>query len=199
MRVFKYYIYVFLTITMVLFSYSSVIAQNPVEISVFSESTSVPFSGISLKPFHPGVQVGMDVPWRETNRHKTFLSINLRYIFHKNLYQAIALNLELGYDYKIDFGANVKTGVGIGYLHSFNVKERYRLENGSYTKQRDMGRSRFTPSLSFGLGYRFNPNSFDTTEVFAKQQYWLELPYSPGFIPLMSHANTMIGAKFHPN
>lgn len=171
--------------------------QNPVEISVLNESTSVPFSGVSLKPFHPGVQIGTDIPWQETDRHKTFLSINLRYIFHKNLYRAIAINLALGYDYKIDFGANLKTGVGIGYMHTFNVKEAYQLENGSFVESPSRGNSRFTPSLSFGLGYRFNPDDFETTEVFLKQQYWLEIPYSPGFIPLMSHTNTMIGAKFH--
>ena len=171
-------------------------AQNPVEISVFNESTSVPFSGISLKPLHPGVQIGAEIPWHETNHYRTFLSINLRYIFHKNLYRAIAINLELGYDYKIDFGATLKTGIGVGYLHSFNVKEKYRFEAGSYSKKADTGNSRFTPLISFGLGYRFNPDNFNSTELFAKQQYWLELPYSPGFIPLMSHANTMVGAKF---
>ena len=172
-------------------------AQHPIEIAIFNESTSVPFSGLALKPLHPGIQIGTDIPWKESQYHKTYLSINVRYIFHKHLYKAIAINLALGYDYKMDYGANLKTGVGIGYMHTFGVREEYRFKNGNYDKRSDTGNSRFTPSLSFGLGYRFNPNDFGSPEIFAKQQYWLELPYSPGFIPLMSHANTMMGAKFY--
>lgn len=173
------------------------IAQNPIEISVFNESTSIPFSGFSLKPWHPGFQIGTNIPWKESQNYKTYFSINLRYIFHKNLYQAIGINFELGYDYKIDFGMNLKTGVGVGYLHTFSVKEEYLFKNGDYAKKTDMGNSRFTPSLFFGLGYRFAPNDFDYAEIYAKQQYWLEMPYSRGFIPLMSHSNSAIGIKLN--
>lgn len=177
--------------------FRKVYSQKPIEIAVFNESTSVPFSGVAMRPLHPGVQVGTDIPWHESEHHKTFLSINLRYIFHKNLYRAIAINLELGYDYKADFGLNLKTGVGVGYMHTFGVMEEYRFQNGTYAQKPDRGNSRFTPSLSLGFGYRFDPNDFRSDEIFAKQQYWLELPYSPGFISLMSHANTMLGAKFY--
>ncbi len=172
-------------------------AQNPVEISVFNESTGVPFSGLSLKPLHPGVQIGTDVSWHESQHHKTYLSINLRYIFHRHLYRAIGINLELGYDYRTDFGMNLKTGIGVGYLHTFNVKEEYQFRKEAYAKKPDKGNSRFTPSVSFGFGYLFDRKAFDSTEIFAKQQYWLELPYSPGFIPLMSHANSILGIKFN--
>jgi hypothetical protein len=29
-------------------------------------------------------------------------------------------------------------------------------------------------------------------------QSWLEYPYSPGFIPLMSHTSLQVGTKFYP-
>lgn len=186
-----------LLIFLVLFSIHKGIAQNPFEVAIFNESTSVPFSGLILKPLNPGIQVGTDIPWNESEHHKTYLSVSLRYIFHKNLYKAIAINLEFGYDYKVEFGMNLKTAVGVGYMHTFNVKEKYSYKNEKYSKAKDLGYSRFTPSFSLGLGYRFDPDKFSSDEIFIKQQYWLELPYSPGFIPLMSHANSMVGAKFH--
>lgn len=192
----KTYFSGFILCLLIFFSVDKVLAQRAFEIAVFNESTSVPFSGVALRPLHPGVQIGTDIPWHESKNHKTYISLNLRYIFHKNLFRALSINLELGYDFKANFGMNLKTSVGVGYMHSFNVNKEYLFKNGRYTENKDRGNSRFVPSFSYGLGYRFKPDTFHSNEIFAKQQYWLEMPYSPGFIPLMSHANTMLGGKF---
>lgn len=178
-----------------LFHYGT--AQNPVTIAVFNESTSMPLSSPRVRTFHPGILLGSDIAWHETQRNKTYFSINLSYIFHKNLFKAIAIGFNIGYDYKMQYGGSLKTGIGVGYMHTFSVREKYILKNREYRLKKDMGHSRFTTSFSLGIGQRFNPNNFESTELFLKQQYWLELPYSPGFIPIMSHSNTLLGAKFY--
>ncbi|MEW2923297.1 hypothetical protein AB1A65_17640 [Muricauda sp. ANG21] len=168
------------------------------EVSIFNESTALPFSGFDFKPLHPGVQMGMETPLKTTPDHKTFISMNIAFTFHKELFQAVSLNLTLGHDIKMDMGVSLKGGLGVGYTHTFNVNEAYRFSHGEYRKTNDSGNSRFTPSISLGLGYRFDPNDFESTEVFIQRQYWLEIPYSPGFIPLMSHTNSSIGLKLYP-
>ncbi|WP_318312745.1 hypothetical protein [Flagellimonas crocea] len=174
-------------------------AQNPMSITLLNESTSIPPSISKINPWHPGLEVGTDVTLHENRHHKTYFSLSIRYIFHKNLYQAIALNVGFGYDYKMEYGGNLKTGASLGYMHTFSTEEEYRLVNGKYQPNRDKGNSRFISSLSFGLGHRFDPNNFESTEVFLKQQYWVEFPYSPGFIPIMSHSTSMLGTKFYHN
>lgn len=170
-------------------------AQQPITISVFNESTSMPFSIPRFNPLHPGIKIGTEFPVYENHSNKTFFSINLRYIFHKNLYKAIVVSFEVGYDHKINYGGNLKAGAGIGYMHSFGVRDEYRFNDNGYKLNRDKGNSRFLSSISLGLGHRFNPNDFDSDEVFFLQEYWLEIPYSPGFIPIMSHSNSLLGAK----
>jgi hypothetical protein len=173
-----------------------VMAQSPVTVAVFNESTSMPLSPPKIGPFHPGVLTGSDITLYESDRNKNYVSINISYTFHKKLYQAITIGLNLGYDYKMAYGGSLKTGIGIGYMHTFPVREIYSFQSTEYGLKKAKGNSRFIPSVSFGIGQRFSPNDFKSSELFVQQQYWLEIPYSPGFIPIMSHANTMLGAKF---
>ena len=119
-------------------------------------------------------------------------------MFHNNLFQGIYANLELGFDYKFDFGLNIKSSLGIGYLHTFTTQQEFRFENGAYVAKADRGNARIMPSFSLGMGYRLKPSDSQSTEIFVMYQSWLEFPYSPGFIPLMSHNSFHIGSKFYP-
>ena len=170
-------------------------SKSNFKISVFNESTSIPFTRAWSTPIHPGVQVGTDLPWREGRHFQLYPSISVGYLFHRDLYQAVYVNVELGYDYRFDFGLNLKSAFGLGYMHSFTTRTEYQLEDGSYQPAPDRGNARVMPSLSLGMGYRFKPSDPLSPEIFTMYQAWLEYPYSPGFIPLMTHTNLHLGIK----
>ena len=170
----------------------------PVKISVFNQGTNIPFTRMFTTPIHPGIQVGTEVWAKETQRMRLYPSINIGYLFHNNLYQAFYANIELGYDYKFDFGLNIKSAIGIGYMHTFRTKEEYQFDNGQFVNGQQKGNSRVMPSLTLGLGYRLEPDNFRSTEIFTQYQSWIQYPFSPGFIPIMAHTNLHLGAKFYP-
>lgn len=170
----------------------------PLKISLFNESTSMPFTRLFPTPVHPGVEVGTERTWKESSRFRFNPSVSLGYLFHGHLYQAIYLSGALGIDYKLKFGLNLKTGLGVGYMHTFTVQQEYQFDKGSYKKGRDHGNARVIPSLSLGIGYRLKPKVSPSPEFFVLYQTWVEYPYSPGFIPLMAHTNMMIGYTFFP-
>ncbi|QSE97843.1 hypothetical protein [Fulvivirga lutea] len=177
---------------------SNAYGQMPVKVSLFSEATSVPFDKVITTPIHPGVQLGTDFHWKESKHIKLFPSVNIGYMFHNKLFQGVYINGELGLDYKFSFGLNIKTALGIGYLHTFTTQQEFQFENGRYVSKRDRGNARIMPSFSVGVGYNLKKNESRSAEIFILHQTWLEYPYSPGFIPLMAHTNFHVGSKFYP-
>lgn len=169
---------------------------TPVTISVFNEATAIPFTRFITTPVHPGVQAGSGFSYRERKHTHLFHTFNIGYVFHNKLYHGFFITTELGYDYKFNFGLNLKTSLGIGYLHSFSTQKEYQFKNGSYKSGRDRGNSRVLLSLGTGLGYRLQKNNRYSPEIFMIYQGWAEYPYSPGFIPVMTHTNLQLGTKF---
>lgn len=80
-------------------------------------------------------------------------------------------------------------------MHIFNVSEEFTFSEGAYEKNTDVGNSRLYPSLSFDMGYYLKKESKMSPKIFLRYQSWVEYPYSPGFIPAMTHINLHIGAK----
>lgn len=171
----------------------------PVRVLVGNEATALPYSSFWSNPVHPSFQLGTEIRYNNHQFHYWYQTINAGFIYHENLYQGAYLNTELGYDYRLGFGLNLKGLVGVGYLHTFAANEEYQFEDGEYLNGKDSGNSRVMPSLSMGLGYRINRRESNPLELMLLYQSRLEFPYSPGFISLMPHTNLSMGVKFYIN
>lgn len=176
----------------------TVLAQPAVTVAVFNESTSIPYTQFFTTPVHPGVQLGAEIPWREGRRFILTPALNIGYMFHQKLFQGLYVNLEMGVDLKTGFGLHLKGKFGLGYLHTFTTGQEYQFRDGSYVSRSDHGNGRLMPSLSIGLGYDLQRDEGKGTEIFMLYRSWLEYPYSPGFIPLMTHTDMSLGFRFHP-
>jgi hypothetical protein len=169
----------------------------PIRIGIGNETTSIPYTVFFPAPVHPVVQLGTEFAYQDTTHSYLYQTANVGYIYHKYLYQGIYLGTELGYDYRFHFGLNLKALFGLAFLHAFAVQDEYQFENGEYALQQDWGNARLMPSLTLGLGYRLHPAVKASPEIFLLYQSWVEYPYSPGFIPLMTHTNLMLGMKLY--
>jgi hypothetical protein len=168
----------------------------PIHVSVFNEATAIPFSKFFTLPIHPGLQVGTEFNYKATAHSRLFQTANLSYFYHAQLNQGIALSSELGYEYRLRMGLAFSGLVGIGYLHTLATTKEYVLQNGQYTEKSDRGNARLYPSLSLDLGYYLRKDDARSPKIFLRYQAWAEYPYSPGFIPVMTHINLHVGAKF---
>lgn len=169
----------------------------PIRILSGSEATAIPFNKFWTRPFHPIVQLGTEFRYNTHNHHYLYQTVNVGYMYHEHLYQGAYLNSELGYDYRMVFGLSLKALFGVGYLHTFSTEEEYQFEDGQYSIGKDFGNSRVMPSLSIGLGFRTNSKNANSPEIMLLYRSWVEFPYSPGFISLMSHTDLSIGIKFY--
>jgi hypothetical protein len=188
----------FILIILALILVKSGKAQQPVTVSFFNEATSIPYTRFISTPVHPGIQAGTEFGWREGKHVALYPTINLGYMFHRNLFQGIYVNVELAFDVKTGIGLNFKSRLGLGYLHTFTTRQEFQFSDGQYVSKPDKGNPRLMPSLTLGLGYNLRRGNDESPEIFVLYKSWIEYPYSPGFIPLMSHADLHLGVKIYP-
>lgn len=169
---------------------------RPVSVSLINESTAIPFTRFITTPIHPGIQGGTEFNYRERESSRIFQTVNLNYFYHNHLAQGIGLNTEFGYEYRLKSGFAFASLLGLGYLHTFATAEEYDLKDGTYNNEADNGNARIVPSLSLQTGYFLSKSNVKSPEIFLRYQCWIEYPYSPDFIPLMTHINLHIGVKF---
>lgn len=184
--------------TLLIFISVSVLAQRPVpvNISVFNEATALPFTKLITIPVHPGLQLGTEFNYRERAFTRLFQTANLCYFYHNHLNQGIGIFSELGYEYRLPAGFAFTGLFGLGYLHTWATAEEFTFSNGQYEQRADLGNARLFPSLSLDIGYYIKRENITGPKIFLRYQSWIEFPYSPGFIPVMTHINFHLGLKF---
>lgn len=169
----------------------------PISVSVFNEGTALPFTQFLTLPLHPGVQVGTEFTYHRKGPNRIYQTANLAYFYHNYMAQGYSLNTEIAYEFRAKFGLAFGALLGAGYLHTFSTQAEYRLVNGEYVRKRDRGNPRLMPSLALDLGYYIKSKNTPGTKIFLRYQGWAEYPFSPGFIPIMTHINLHLGVKFH--
>ncbi|MBZ5859581.1 hypothetical protein [Flavihumibacter profundi] len=174
-------------------------AQPPITVTLQNEATAIPFTKLFTRPVHPGVQLGTEGNYSRHNLSRLYQTISIGYIFHRHLFKGIYIHTALGYDYGFHSGFNLKAQVGLGYMQSFTTGKEYQFSQGEYKAGRDRGNSRFIFSVAPGLGYRLQQNNTDSPEIFTLYNCWFEYPYSPGFIPVMTHISQELGYSFYPD
>jgi hypothetical protein len=168
----------------------------PVNASLFNESTAIPYTRFFTVPVHPGLQLGTEFNYKEKEHSRYFQTANVCYFYHNYLNQGIGLNTELGYEYRLKMGIAMEALFGIGYMHTFATTEEYTFSNGNYEKKADKGNARLYPSFSIDAGYYLQKAEKYSPKIFIRYQSWAEYPYSPDFIPVMTHINLHLGIKF---
>lgn len=171
----------------------------PINVSIFNESTAIPFTRFFTTPIHPGIQLGTEFNYKVKENSRLFQTANISYFYHNYLAQGIGLNTEIGYEYRLKYGLAVEVLLGLGYMHTFATGEEFTFTNEHYEKKSDRGNARIYPSFSIDIGYYLKKSETHSPKIFVRYQSWAEYPYSPDFIPVMTHINLHVGAKFFIN
>lgn len=179
-----------------LYLYGQKQAAIPLNFSLFNEATAIPFTQFFTTPIHPGIQVGTEFDLSAKPSSRLFQSANLSYFYHHRLNHGISLYSELGYEQRLKSGPAFSALFGLGYLHTFATAEEFQYQDGQYVNKTDRGNARLLASLAFDLGFYVQKGNPHSPKIFLRYQSWLEYPYSPGFIPLMTHTNLHLGTKF---
>ena len=168
----------------------------PLSLSFFNEATAIPFTQAFSTPIHPGLQIGTEFSLKSRSSSRLFQTANLSYFYHHRLNHGISVYSELAYEQRLKFGPAFSALFGLGYLHTFATAEEFSFQDGQYLNKNDRGNARLLASLAFDVGCYVKKDKANSPKIFLRYQSWLEYPYSPGFIPLMTHTNLHLGTKF---
>jgi hypothetical protein len=167
----------------------------PLNISLINEATAIPFTRFITTPLHPGIQLGTEFNYKIKEQSRLFQTANICYFYHNYLAQGIGISSELGYEYRLNNSFAFTGLLGIGYLHTYATSEENTFANGQYARNTDKGNARIYPSLSIDFGYYLKKKETGSPKIFLRYQSWVEYPYSPDFIPVMTHINLHVGIK----
>jgi hypothetical protein len=171
----------------------------PISFSLFNESTAIPYTRFFTTPIHPGIQAGTEFNYKVKEHSRFFQTANISYFYHNYLAQGIGISTELGYEYRLNAGISFSGLLGAGYMHTLATTEEFTFSGGQYEKEPDKGNARLYPTLSLDIGYYLKKSAGNSPRLFIRYQSWAEYPYSPGFIPVMTHISLHIGATFFIN
>ena len=67
----------------------------PINVSLFNESTAIPFTRFITTPVHPGIQVGTEFDYTSKAHTRLFQTLNASYFYHNYLAQGVGHNVVL--------------------------------------------------------------------------------------------------------
>src|SRR6478609_8134772 len=175
-------------------------AQRSVSLSLFNNASQLPpssFSAVWSQPLHPGIAAGYEFHWKEESRW--FQSVKVGFYYHQFVQSAIQLYTDFGYRKIYRNGLFWDASVSLGYLHAIALTDQAKLNaNGDYVTKNGIGRAQVMTSLTPGFGYRFQLKERQLS-VFTAYQIWLQLPFVPGYVPLLPNGSVHLGARLSIN
>jgi hypothetical protein len=170
-----------------------------VTFSLFNHAVAMPFHKMINKPFHPGIQAGIEARYFETNRSKLFQAFNLGMFYNKYNGTGFYLNTDLSYRYTSRYNIYAEIFAGVGYLRTYHPVDIFELTSpGIYEKARDKGFSSAIVTFGFGLGYSIKSSTAFSFAPFIRYGCLIQTHYSPdlGVLPHAAlHAGVRINKK----
>ncbi len=132
---------------------------------------------------HPGMTLGVDVPFLERKRHELYVPTSAVFYIHPKNSRVLMLNSGLGYRWHSKKVVFVTTSLRVGYMHSFVAGDLYREENGEIVEVRDHGRPAFAPYFDLGVGVNLFKDRSHQFSPYFKIMAFGRYPYNGYMLP----------------
>ena len=172
--------------------------SNPIAVSIFNNATMLPTASLTAtfnQPIHPGLTVANEFGWKETDKHKWFQNAGLSYFYHRYVYQAILLNSQAGYRWKIK-KFSFEGYLQAGYMHAFLLTDRAVLQSdGTYKAKQGFGKPQFIAGAGTGIGYNLG-DAKRIRRVFLNYDIRLQMPFVKSNVTLLPNGALSLGMQF---
>jgi hypothetical protein len=152
-------------------------------------------SYFGINATHPGLKVGVEVPFWERLKEKEkrngnirlkqrdlFVTSNVGFYHHQQNHSALFLNSEIGYRKTRNKRNQVGVLVGVGYMRTFLSGTTYQTsDSGTPEPIKLAGNSYFMPSFSFFLGEDLSERRGIPITWHLKPTVFFQTPYNHSF------------------
>lgn len=173
--------------------------SKPLAFSVFNNATMLPpasFTATFNQPIHPGISASIEFGWKETEKNKWFQNAGISYMYHRFVYQAIILNSQAGYRWKINkFSA--EGYLQAGYMHAFYLTDRAVMQSdGTYKAKKGFGKPQFITGAGLGFGYNLGKEK-RLRRIFLNYDVRLQMPFVKSYVTLLPNGALSLGMQFN--
>jgi len=173
--------------------------SNPFGISVFNNATMLPPASLIAtfnQPIHFGLTAAYEFGWKEAPKHKWFQNAGISYMYHRYVYQAILLNSQAGYRWKIK-GFSIEGYLQLGYMHAFYLTDRaVKQSDGTYIAKKGFGKPQFIAGAGIGLGYDFGDDK-RVRRIFLNYDFRMQMPFVKSYVVLLPNGALALGFQFN--
>lgn len=142
--------------------------------------------------FHPGIEGEVNFSLNKNERHQLYVSGNLGAYYHRFMHTGVKIYPEFNYEFQIANKWRLTSGLGGGYIHSFENVATLRLNDGEYEKVNSLkGRPQFMFGLNFGA--RYIPENWKGISLQCSFSSFLQGPFVSGYVPLLPYNTFDLG------
>jgi hypothetical protein len=172
--------------------------SEPFAVSIFNNATMLPPASLFAtfnQPIHPGFSVSYEFGWKETEKYKWFQNAGISYFYHQFVYQAIILNSQAGYRWKLK-KFSIDGYLQAGYMHAFYLTDRAVFQSdGTYIAKKGFGKPQFITGAGVGFGYNFG-NEKRLRRIFLNYDVRLQMPFVKSYVTLLPNGALSLGMQF---
>lgn len=164
--------------------------------SVFNNAVALP-GGSFTAPFHPGVDLGWVIPVRTGSRWDHLLTPRLGFYHQRIVHSGVQLYAEYTFRFHIVEGLSVDGGPGLGYLHTFEQHDIFKLQSdGTYERTGRLGKPHAMASAM--LGFNLAPADWPV-RPFIQYRFRVMSPFVRSYVPFLPSTSLHLGATFDLN
>lgn len=164
-------------------------------VAVNTYATAKPFTGLPQLfkgTLHPGITLATGFNWKKVDKHAWMQTFKFGFFTHRYIQHSFPLYTEFGYRYMPHRNWGFSIAAGGGYLHMIPGSKQYRMdEDGNWEKIRLPSRPQGMLSLSLGIDWKMGDKG---NRGFVRYQNMLQVPFIPGYVPLLPYNVLHIGA-----
>ena len=178
-------------------------------LGVFSQSSSVsamisnnvasfPVTGypqLFYSQFHPGIDVAKSWKINKSEKHQLWAAANVGVFYHRFVQTGLKIYPSVDYKYSACKRLRLNIGLGLGYLHSFEDYEVFKLKDGGGFEQKKIwiGRPQFLAALDWGCDYKLKKDAENPPLLVLQFRTNIQGPYVNNYVPILPVNSFLIG------
>lgn len=178
-----------------------IFSQNKsIGVFVSNNVASFPVTGypqLFYSQFHPGIDAIKEWKINKNEKHQLWAGVNAGIFYHRFIQTGLKLYPSIDYKYKISKRFLLNIGLGLGYLHSFEGYEVFKLkDSGLYeTKKVWVGRSQYMAALNLGCAYKLKKEAEVSPQLVFQIRTNMQGPYVNNYVPVLPVNSVLLGVS----
>ena len=170
-------------------SMSGMISNNVASFPVTS------YPQLFYSQFHPGIDVAKCWKINKSAKHQLWAVANAGVFYHRFVQTGVKIYPSLDYKYLICDRVRLNIGLGVGYMHSFEGYEVFKLKDGGgYETQKVwVGRSQFIAALDWGCDYKLKKDAENSPLLVFQFRTNMQGPFVKSYVTILPVNSVLLG------